>query len=204
MAPAYEKSVFINCPFDQEFAPLFHAIVLAVAARGFTPRCARESDGQPVPRIFRIARGLMESKYSIHDLSRFEGEGVENLSRFNMPFELGMAVGIQQVKEGQPATHNWGALVPPGALHQRFISDLNAFDLRDHDGTPSNVIKQVASWLTQQPDFSPPTPAAMSILDAYQGFSNLLEQSKQNALGSLEWWAIVKNAELVVGQMPMA
>jgi len=62
---AYEKSVFINCPFDDDFQPLFHAIVLTVAAQGFTPRCAHETEGQADPRIVRIARGLMESKYSI-------------------------------------------------------------------------------------------------------------------------------------------
>ena len=92
--PAYEKSVFINCPFDEPFEPLFHAIVLTVAARGFSPRCARETEGQAETRIARIAIGLLESKYSIHDLSRFQGEGAENLARFNMPLELGMALGI--------------------------------------------------------------------------------------------------------------
>jgi hypothetical protein len=71
--PAYEKSVFINCPFDDAFAPSFHTIVLTVAAKGFTPRCARETEGQAEPRITRIARGLMDSKYSIHDLTRFQG-----------------------------------------------------------------------------------------------------------------------------------
>ena len=202
MAPAYEKSVFINCPFDPPFEPLFHAIVLTVAARGFTPRCARESEGQAVTRIDRIARGLMESKYSIHDLSRFQGEGgALNLSRFNMPLELGMAVGIRYLKDGQPATHNWVALVPQGFVHQKFISDLAGFDPPDHDGTPEMVIKQVAAWLSMQPDFTLPTPSAKSILDAYQGFCNLLDQSKQNALGTLTWPAIVKDAELVVSQL---
>ena len=80
---SYEKSVFINCPFDTAFEPLFHSIVLTVAACGFTPRCARESEGQAEPRIQRVAQGIMESKYSIHDLSRFQGEGLDNLSRFN-------------------------------------------------------------------------------------------------------------------------
>jgi hypothetical protein len=37
--------------------------------------------------VFRILRTLSNSKYSIHDLSRFTGEGVENIARFNMPLE---------------------------------------------------------------------------------------------------------------------
>jgi hypothetical protein len=38
----YEQNVFINCPFDAEYAPLFEAIVFAVSAAGFRPKCARE------------------------------------------------------------------------------------------------------------------------------------------------------------------
>jgi len=35
--PEYEQSVFINCPFDPEYAPLFEAIVFAVHDAGFRP-----------------------------------------------------------------------------------------------------------------------------------------------------------------------
>ena len=39
----YEKNVFINCPFDDSYNPLFEAIVFAVHDIGFRPRCAREA-----------------------------------------------------------------------------------------------------------------------------------------------------------------
>jgi hypothetical protein len=200
--PLYEKSVFINCPFDDIFEPLFHAIVLAIAARGFTPRCARETEGQADPRIVRIAKGLMESKYSIHDLSRFEGEGPENLARFNMPLELGIALGIRYLKEGTATIHNWVALVPENFVHNKFISDLAGYDASDHDQEPVTVIRRVAAWLSLQPDFTPPTPTAKTILDAYPGFCALLEKAKNDSLGSLTWPAIVKSAQMTVSQMP--
>ena len=203
MAPPYEKSVFINCPYDDAFAPLFDAIVLTIAARGFTPRSARETEGQGDPRIFRIAQGLMTSKYSIHDLSRFQGEGVENLARFNMPLELGMALAIRFMKDGQLATHNWVALVPSGAALQKFASDLVAYDLRDHDSQPPTVIKRVAAWLSEQPDFTGPTPTAQTILGAFQNFRALLDQEQQQALGDLRWPAIIKSAQAVVSGMPV-
>lgn len=95
--PAYEHSVFINCPYDGDFAPLFHAMVLTVVARGFTPRSALETMGEADPRIIRIVRGLRQSKYSIHDLSRYQGAGVDNLARFNMPLELGIALGFRHL-----------------------------------------------------------------------------------------------------------
>lgn len=69
--------------------------MLTIAALGFTPRSARETEDEADPRMVHIARGLLGSKYSIHDLSRFQGEGAENLARFNMPLELGMALGIR-------------------------------------------------------------------------------------------------------------
>ena len=202
--PSYEKSVFINCPFDDSFEPLFHPIVMTVAARGFTPRSARESEGQADPRITRIAKGFADSKYSIHDLSRFQGEGAENLSRFNMPLELGIAMGIRHLKQSSEATHNWFVLVPENFVHHKFVSDLAGYDASDHDGRPATVIKRVAAWLSLQPEFSPPTPSAKSILDAYPSCMALLAQSKTDSLGTLTWPAIIKCIQLVVSELPSA
>jgi len=33
----YEQNVFINCPFDDDYAPLFEAIVFAINDAGFRP-----------------------------------------------------------------------------------------------------------------------------------------------------------------------
>jgi hypothetical protein len=45
----YDKSVFINCPFDRAYKPLLDAIVFAVFDCGFRPRCALEiEDGGQV------------------------------------------------------------------------------------------------------------------------------------------------------------
>jgi hypothetical protein len=80
--PAYEESVFINCPFDPDFRDLLLAIVFSVAAHGLVPRSARETEGAAEPRISRIWQTLAGSKYSIHDLSRFSGEGPDNICPF--------------------------------------------------------------------------------------------------------------------------
>jgi hypothetical protein len=93
------KSVFINCPFDLDYAPLFDAIVFATVCCGFVPRCALESGTVSEPRVNRIIRALSNCKYSIHDLSRCTGEGSENFARFNMPLELGMAMAPHGPRE---------------------------------------------------------------------------------------------------------
>lgn len=36
--PEARRSVFLNCPFDDSFAPLFDALVFATTCCGFTPR----------------------------------------------------------------------------------------------------------------------------------------------------------------------
>src|ERR1022692_558572 len=88
---AYEKSVFINCPFDRDYQDLMLAIVFSVAAHRLMPRSARGTEGDPEPRFSRILGAIAGSKYSIHDLSRSTGEDGGNLARFNMTLELGMA-----------------------------------------------------------------------------------------------------------------
>jgi hypothetical protein len=162
-----------------------------------------ETEGQADPRIIRITRGMMESKYSIHDLSRFTGEGPENLARFNMPLELGIALGIRYMKEGTPTRHNWVALVPSNFVHHKFVSDLAGFDVPDHDQQAATVIRKVAAWLSLQPDFTPPVPTAKTILGAYQGFCDLLDTAKADSLGTLTWPAIIKAVQTVVSQMPV-
>lgn len=198
---AYERSVFLNCPYDDAFAPLFHASILTIVALGFTPRCARESEGDADPRIDRIARGLRESRYSIHDLSRFQGEGPDNLARFNMPLELGMAVTLRHIGKDAGPQHNWVALVPPGFVHQKVISDLAGFDPPSHDGTPMSLIKAIVAWLTLQPDFAQAGPSASAIFKSYAGFEKKLKKARKAGLGHLGWPAIVSNAQTVAGKL---
>jgi hypothetical protein len=150
LPPAYEKSVFINCPFDPEFRDLMLAIVLTVVAHGFVPRGAREAEGIAQPRLRRILETISESKYSIHDLSRFTGEGVANLARFNMPLELGMSAAFQFERDGSSRPHKWLALVPEGFAYQQFISDLAGFDPGRHDRSVASVIREVSAWLRIQ------------------------------------------------------
>jgi hypothetical protein len=145
------KAVFINCPFDKEFEPTFDAIVLAVACCGFIPRSALESGDVAVSRMERIVRAIFTSQYSIHDLSRCRGEGDEQLARFNMPLELGIAMACRFQSGRRAPRHDWLLLVPEGHLYGKFISDLAGFDPMQHDGSPETVIPKVMLWLATRP-----------------------------------------------------
>ncbi len=37
----YENNVFINCPFDEKYNPIFNAILFTVRRCGFVLRCAK-------------------------------------------------------------------------------------------------------------------------------------------------------------------
>jgi hypothetical protein len=87
----FEKNIFLNCPFDTEYTPLFNAIVFTIHRCGFILRCAKEYDDSNSIRIKNIIELIKSCKYSIHDLSRVTSSG--RLPRFNMPLELGICLG---------------------------------------------------------------------------------------------------------------
>lgn len=88
--PDFDRSVFINCPFDEEFAPILQAISFCVVFLGFHPRLAPENADNAATRLDRILEIVRTSKYGIHDLSRCRASVEGEFSRMNMPFELGL------------------------------------------------------------------------------------------------------------------
>lgn len=55
------KSVFINCPFDDGFKPIFRAMVFTVIASGYHPRCALDSTDGAEVRVAKIAADRLGS-----------------------------------------------------------------------------------------------------------------------------------------------
>lgn len=158
LGAARHLSVFINCPYDKDYIPIFDALVFATVCCGFLPRCAVESGCMAQPRMDRITQAILASKYSIHDLCRCRGEGDANLARFNMPLELGVSMA-QRFGPNGLSEHDWLLLVPKGSDYVRFVSDLAGFDPKQHDGSLSSVIPAVMSWLATRPDaIAVPTP----------------------------------------------
>src|SRR5205823_9748428 len=78
----YERNVFINCPFDDEYTPIFEAIVFTIQACGFRPICARSRVNSSEVRIHKILEFIGECRYSIHDLSRTELDRTSLMPRF--------------------------------------------------------------------------------------------------------------------------
>lgn len=47
----YDQNVFINCPFDDPYKPLFDAIIFTVYDMGFKPKCAKDVSNAGQPRF---------------------------------------------------------------------------------------------------------------------------------------------------------
>lgn len=143
----YTSSVFINCPFDQEYLPIFHAIVFAVFDCGYIARSALEIDNGSEVRIDKIARIISECKYGIHDISRTELSKDTNLPRFNMPLELGMFLGAKRFGNAQQKKKVCLLLDKDPHRYQIFISDISGQDICSHNNDDTEAIKLIRNWI---------------------------------------------------------
>lgn len=145
--PEYGSNIFINCPFDNAYQPLFQAILFAVANCGFRPRCSLEAEDSSQVRIEKILKIVSECRFGIHDISRTDLDGVSNLPRFNMPLELGIFLGAKRFGHGDQR-HKIGLILDREKYrYQAFISDLGGQDIRAHGNEPKMAIAIVRDWL---------------------------------------------------------
>jgi len=167
----YATNVFINCPFDVEFEPLFHAIAFAVIQCGYTVRCALEADDTGATRIDRIYRLIDECRFGIHDISRIEHDIVNNLPRFNMPFELGLFLGARRFGAKLQRDKQCLVLEAERYRYQKYLSDIAGQDIRQHDNAPAKAVGAVRDWLAaSRPKSAKPLPGATAIMRHYGEF----------------------------------
>ncbi len=170
-ASGYATNVFINCPFDVEFEPLFHAIVVAVIQCGYTVRCALEADDTGATRIDRIYRLIEECRFGVHDISRIEHDTVNNLPRFNMPFELGLFLGARRFGARPHRDKHCLVLEADRYRYQKYLSDIAGQDIRQHDSEPAKAVGAVRDWLAaSRPKSAKPLPGATAIMRHYGEF----------------------------------
>jgi len=160
--------VFVNCPFDDAFAPIFHALIFAIYACSFRPRSARELDDGGQSRIEKLFTLIGECRYGIHDLSRTELDAVNHLPRFNMPLELGVFLGAKRYGgEAQKAKRLLILDVDPHR-YQRFISDLAGMDIHAHGADQLRAVRETRNWLANVSRRT--LPSADRVVRLYQAF----------------------------------
>jgi len=144
--PGYSDSVFINCPFDDQYQPILRAILYTIYRCGFFPRTALDEDNGTDYRLDKIIRKVRECRYGIHDLSRTQSNK-NGYPRFNMPFELGVFFGARHFGgDGHKAKN---ALILEGRRYsvQQLLSDINGIDPRSHNNDPKMAMSKTRDWL---------------------------------------------------------
>jgi len=143
----FEKNIFINCPFDDDFRQLLIGIVFTVVYFGFKPRLSLERADSGESRIDKILGLIKESKFGIHDISRIISADKDEHYRMNMPFELGIDYGCQRLSGGKWAQKKILILEKERYRFQKAISDLSGSDIKSHSDEVDNVIGAVRDWL---------------------------------------------------------
>lgn len=167
-ADEYDRNVFINCPFDDDYAPLFEAIVFAINDAGFRPKCARERLDSSQIRLQKIIELISASRYSIHDLSRTALDATNALPRFNMPLELGIDLGCKAFK---PECADKSLLIFDSEQYrfQKFVSDLGGQDIHQHGNSAKAAVTRVRDWLRAESDKTD-MPGGTAIYARYEQF----------------------------------
>lgn len=146
----YQVNVFINCPFDDTYLPLFRATIFTIHECGFTARCAQEEDSTGDIRIQKIIKIIDECRYGIHDISKADLDQRSQLARFNMPLELGIFIGAHYFSQPKSYNRNKRYIVMDieQYRYQRFISDLSGQDIKAHNAEIGEVIRHVRDFLS--------------------------------------------------------
>jgi hypothetical protein len=135
-----QQRVFLNIPYDEHFEPLYLAYITAFSAMGFLPRATLGIGGNR--RLDRIASLIESCPYSIHDLSRVQLDAnAPRTPRFNMPFELGLAVAWARANP----RHKWFVFESVKRRLAKSMSDLDGTDPYIHDGTVRGVMREVCN-----------------------------------------------------------
>jgi hypothetical protein len=150
------RAVFVNAPFDSAYEPLFVTLIGMVAFLDYDAHCVLEVRETGEGRLQRIYDLMRTCRISIHDMSRI-GAPV----RFNMPFELGLAVSLKLA-----APQQYEVIVLDSQAHRmdRRLSDFKGRDLFIHDGTCDGMIEALLdAFQSQRSDASELRRAARAL-----------------------------------------
>lgn len=148
-SPTFERNVFINCPFDEDYRGLLRPLLFSVVSFGFQPRIATERSDSGESRLAKICEFVKESKYSIHDLSRLRAPEAGAISRMNMPFELGIDYGTRMHGSRKMRDKKFLILEQDRYAFHKAISDISGVDIKHHSNEPPRVVSALRDWFVE-------------------------------------------------------
>ena len=194
--PRAKESLFLNIPYDSSFSKLYLAYIAGVSSFGLTPRATVEYPGGE-RRLDRILALIRSCAYSLHDLSRVELDPRRpRTPRFNMPFELGLAVTWQKLTR---AKHTWFVFEAVPRRAEKSLSDISGTDVYIHNGNARGVFTQLCNAFVRLKS----QPTAQDMQEIYRRLTNLLPTLQEQAGASSPFEARVFK-ELVVAARALA
>jgi hypothetical protein len=173
------SAVFVNCPFDGQYAPIFRAVIFTVVICGYRPRCALEENDSGRIRFDKLTEMVRACPRGIHDLSRIEISEDQGTPRFNMAFELGLYLGAARFGSATQRAKTCLILARNRQQWSPSISDLAGIDPEFHGDAPKEAVKHVRNFLHVTPS-GDLLPGEGDLWRRYQAFqSRLAEAAKQ-------------------------
>lgn len=169
----YEKNVFINCPFDDEYTGILHATTFAVVYAGFIPRSALEEVNSGEERLAKIVKLIKECGLSLHDISRVEVKTTSDMPRFNMPFECGIFYGAMSLGTSKHRKKKFLVLDSEKFRYQKTMSDIAGKDPECHNNKPEDAIGCVRRFLNSS-NGGIPLPGETHFIQEYNTFKGEL------------------------------
>lgn len=144
----FERNVFINCPFDQEYNDLLKPLLFTVIHIGLIPRIASERLDSGEVRLEKIVNLIECSKYGIHDLSRCRASKEGEYSRFNLPFELAIDYTIRKYAVQNDRLKEKKILIVEAEKYsvKKALSDLAFSDAKCHKNEPEEMVYEIRDW----------------------------------------------------------
>jgi len=169
------NAVFLNIPYDDRFRRLYLAYIVGLTELGLQPRATLGIPGGE-RRLDRIFALIQSCRYSIHDLSRVEiDRSYPPTPRFNMPFELGLAIAWEKLN---PSRHTWFVCESRVRRVQKSLSDLNGSDANIHGGTVEGVMRELCNAFVRRRG---PRPGVPEMMQNYRRVVRQLEAVLANA-----------------------
>lgn len=173
--PARARSVFINCPFDADYKPLFRATCFTILACGYTPRCALDHSDSGIVRFTAIVKTLTECGLSVHDISRVQLDRNSSLPRFNMPLELGADLGLRLYGPARQRDRRILILDTEPHRYDTTLSDISGMDIEAHGDESDRIIRHVRNWLNANREADRPVlPGAAAIAADHGAYQKIV------------------------------
>lgn len=146
---SYDQSVFINCPFDEDYDRLLRPLLFTILRLGFSPRIATERSDSGENRVDKIVGLIRDSRFSIHDISRLRSADEGEYARFNLPFELGVDRGAQLFGSVRMRRKCCLILESQPYDFKRALSDLSGVDIKHHRDDPAEIVRAFRNWFVE-------------------------------------------------------